>query len=215
MQSAVAYRYGRNINVVKFPSLYDTNESVIEDATLKEIKKAFIMLSPGPHAIILVVRLGRYGIDDRNTANMFIECFQKEMLSHFFVVFTGADEIKDQNLYSLIKNSRQSDLQTLIKNCRGRYIAFDNRNCNTRQAEELIEMIVENLRNHGGKAYSNAMFDSIEKQLCSEKITLQELAQDLKNETPLGIKFMTDLKIKTTTIWEPFNLLIRAIQKIF
>lgn len=214
MESAVAYRFGRNINVVKFPGLHVTDKSVINDEILKEIKKAFIVLSPGPHAIILVVRKGRYGIEDRNTANMFIECFQKEMLSHFFVIFTDADELKGQNLHSLIKKSKQSDLKTLIKNCRGRYIAFDNQNWNTRQAEELIEMIEENLRNHGGKAYSNAMFDSIEKQLCSENITLQQLTQDLKDETPLGLKVMTDLKIKTTSIWEPFNLLIRAIQNI-
>lgn len=216
MQSGVACRFGRNINVVEFPSLFDRLQSLRSDAMLKEIKKAFIVLTPGPHAIILVVGSERYRIKDhRDTMNIFVQLFQKEMFSHFFVIFTGADKLNGEDIHSLIKNSRQSDLNTLIKNCSGRYIAFDNWNSNIRQVEELIEMIEENLLNHGGKAYSNAMFDFIEKQLCSEKITHQQLTRDLKDETPLCLKVMTNLKFKTTSIWEPFNFLIRAFQTIF
>lgn len=212
MQSEKAYRFGRRINVVDTPGLFDTDKLVTNEQILDEIKKAFIVLTPGPHAVILVVKLGRYGNEDRDTANIFLECFKKEMLSHFFVVFTGADDLKGQTVTSLIGKSKQKDLHTLVQNCSNRYIAFDNKNGDPKQTEELLKMIEENLCRHGGKAYSNSMFAAIDQQLHAENITPEQITQDLKDDTPLGVKV---LKVITAPIWGPFYLLGKAFDKIF
>ncbi|CAC5408665.1 unnamed protein product [Mytilus coruscus] len=171
MQAEENRRFGKKILVVDTPGLFDTKKEVTNEDILNQIKAAFVTLRPGPHAIILVIRIGRYGNEDRDTANIFVKCFGQEMLSHFFVIFTGGDELGEQNIHTLLKNTKQEELQKLVRHSCSRIVAFNNNSSNPSQVKELIEMIEANVRRNGGMHYSNAIFKEIEKKLKEENKT--------------------------------------------
>ena len=49
---------GREVAVVDTPGFFDT--TVPLDETVEEVSKCMVLLSPGPHAILLVVKIGRF-----------------------------------------------------------------------------------------------------------------------------------------------------------
>lgn len=212
MQSETEERFGKKIHVIDTPGLFDTKKDVTNEAILDEIKKAFIAMTPGPHAIILVIRIGRYGKEDRDTANIFVEYFGKEMLSHFFVIFTGADQLKGQQVHNLLKNTKQIELQRLIRNCRNRIVAFNNKDADSKQVTELIAMIEQNIRKNGGMHYSNDILKAIEQKIITEKMLPKEVERHVIEETSFGEKF---LKVITSPIWGPFYLLGKAYDAVF
>lgn len=201
MQCEKVQRYGDILKVVDTPGLFENRKSQLDDKdVLDEIKKAFIHLSPGPHAIILVLSgTSRYSDQDRETANIFTTLLGKAMVSFLLVVFTGGDDIKrmETNIDKLVRMSEQEDLKTLLQRCKGRYLLFDNRATgeeSEKQVKELIDLILANIKKNGGKYYSNSMFISIEEYLQG------------------GFDIV---KILTSPIWLPFTLLKKGIQAIF
>lgn len=212
MQSADVERFGKQIKVVDTPGLFDTKTDITNEIILKEIMKAFVVLAPGPHAIIMVIRLGRYGKEDRDTANTFAKFFGQEMLSHFFVIFTGADELGGQNIHTLLKTTTQEDLQRLVRNCKCRIVAFDNQRSDSSQVQELIAMIEKNIQKKGGMHYSNDTFKGIEQKMLAAKMPPQQIAEEVQQETSFGVDF---LKVITAPLWGPFYLIGKAIDAIF
>lgn len=207
MQAEENSRFGKKILVVDTPGLFDTKKNVKNEVIVNEIKKAFVRMTPGPHAIILVIRIGRYGNEDRDTANIFLKYFGKEMLSHFFVIFTGGDELHGQNIHTLLKNTEQEELQKLVRHSSSRIVAFNNNSSSLGQVKELIEMIEVNVRRNGGMHYSNAIFKEIERELNEENATPKQV-----KEKSFG---GTLLKVLTAPIWGPFYLLGELIDSVF
>lgn len=115
MQCEKVERFGNILKVVDTPGLFENRTSQLENKdVIEEIKKAFIHLSPGPHAIILVLSgTSRYSDQDRETANIFTTLLGKAMESFLLVVFTGGDDIKCQgtNIDKLVRTSEQEDLK--------------------------------------------------------------------------------------------------------
>ncbi|CAC5383854.1 unnamed protein product [Mytilus coruscus] len=201
MQCEKVKRFGNILKVVDTPGLFENRKSQLDDKdVLDEIKRAFIHLSPGPHAIILVLSgTTRYSDQDRETVNIFTTLLGKAVVSYLFVVFTGGDEIKRQgsDIDKLIRASEQDDLKGLLKLCEGRYLAFDNRandEDSEKQVKALIDLILANIKKNGGNHYSNSMFITIEEHL--------QLGYDI-------------VKILTAPIWLPFALLKKGVEAIF
>lgn len=157
IQFEEANRFDQKIIIVDTPGFYNT-EGVTNEEILSKIKQALILLTPGPHAIILVVKGDtRYGEEDCNIANLITQYLGNEMLSHFFVIFTCRDLCGKSNdqLVALIKNTVQQEMKTLISNCKDRYFFFDNTSSEENQVKQLIEEISKNIRINGGNHYTN------------------------------------------------------------
>ncbi|XP_014187192.1 GTPase IMAP family member 4, partial [Haplochromis burtoni] len=65
--------FQRTISVVDTPGLFDTTMS--EDAVKREISKCINMSAPGPHAILLVIRVGRFSAEERDAVKKVEEIF--------------------------------------------------------------------------------------------------------------------------------------------
>lgn len=192
--------FDKKLLVVDTPGLYDTQVGVTLEDTMCEVRKAFIHLTPGPHAIILVIKgHAKYTNEDRDVANRFANMLGEEMLSYFFVIFTGRDQIEKSNttIDRLLKRSKQEHLKKLVENCNGRYFCFDNMHKDEDQVKKLIDKIDENVRLRGGNHFSNKIFRDIEKELDKEGIKVGDIINGFQQ------KSFKLLKLLTLPIWGP------------
>lgn len=78
---------GRDLLVVDTPGLYDTE--LKQEETLNEIGKVMGLTSPGFHAFIIVVKVGRFTEEEKNTVDMLAQKFGPEFYERAVVLFTN------------------------------------------------------------------------------------------------------------------------------
>lgn len=176
-------RFNGRIVVVDTPGTFDTKTS--NEVIQKEIYKCVGLTSPGPHAFILVLALSRFTEEEEQSVEHFVNFFGERVYKYLIVLFTKKDDLEyDRNHITDFIKAAPERLQILIRNCGGRFIAYNNRlegKERDAQVEELLRMISENLHLNQGKCYTNEMYEEAEIKLQkreSEKIKLLKMEQD-------------------------------------
>lgn len=216
-----SHRFGHKIVVVDTPGVFDTKES--NDKTQTEIFKCVGITSPGPHAVILVLGLTRYTEEEQNTVKHFIKYFGDKIYKYFIILFTKKDDLDAEGteLMNHIKTV-PDELQVLINKCGKRVIAFNNRLMGKQQdaqVEELLSMILDNIKSNNGECYTNEMYDEAEKQLKKREVEIllkakMEREKELeKIERKLALryesKFEEESRKHTKTLHQLQDLLMR------
>nr|XP_019575652.1 PREDICTED: GTPase IMAP family member 7 [Rhinolophus sinicus] len=170
---------GRQLLVVDTPGLFDTKERLVK--TCKEISLCVVASCPGPHAIVLVVRLGRYTEEEQKTVALVKAVFGKEAMKHMILLFTHKDELQDQSLEEFISES-DVDLRNLVKECGDRCCAFDNISRDEAekeaQVQELVEIIDRMVQGNGGAYFSGDIYKDAEKRLQRQEEVLEKIYAD-------------------------------------
>ena len=79
--------------VVDTPGLFDT--TLDKEAVMKEITKCFGIVSPGPHAIVLVMRIGvKYTAEENRAVEEVHEIFGAQLLRFLVIAFTHGDKLE-------------------------------------------------------------------------------------------------------------------------
>ncbi|XP_062406958.1 E3 ubiquitin-protein ligase TRIM35-like [Sardina pilchardus] len=153
-QKETATVNGRQITVIDTPGLYDAVFS--HEETKKEIAKCIGMAAPGPHVFLLVMSIGRFTQEDRESVEILQEMFGDK---YTVVLFTRGDEL-EMDGYTLDKYIEDiSDLKALVQKYGNRYHVFNNRDkSNNDQVLKLLDMIDAMLKVNGGKYYTSEMF---------------------------------------------------------
>ncbi|KAI2645479.1 GTPase IMAP family member 8 [Labeo rohita] len=146
----------RSITAVDTPGLF--NPAVSEEDLMNEIRNCTLMSAPGPHVILLVIRLDMEITEEERNIVMWIQNnFGEDAVNYSFILFTHADHLNGESVEDHIRQS--PDLQLLINQCDGRYHSFNNINRqNTDQVTELIEKMERMLQNNRGHYYSTEHF---------------------------------------------------------
>ncbi|XP_035866926.1 GTPase IMAP family member 7-like isoform X2 [Phyllostomus discolor] len=149
---------GRKLLVVDTPGLFDTKET---QTTCEEIRQCFRYTSPGPHAIILVLRLGHFTQEEQNTVESIKTVFGERVMKHMIILFTRKEELGGQMLSSFIART-DKHLKAIIKECGLRCCAFNNRTADEAekeaQVQELMEVIEAMVQENGGAHFSNPIY---------------------------------------------------------
>ncbi|KAI2645938.1 GTPase IMAP family member 9 [Labeo rohita] len=142
---------GRRISVIDTPGLLDTNKS--ERDIKVEIARCVSMSAPGPRVFLLVIRLAvRFTDEERDAVKWIQKNFGEEATRYTIVLFTHADELKDQSLDKYIRENIH--IQRLVNNCGGRFHSFNNRDIwNSNQVTELMKKIEQMMRNNSYEMY--------------------------------------------------------------
>ncbi|XP_052470256.1 GTPase IMAP family member 9 isoform X2 [Carassius gibelio] len=153
----------RIISVVDTPGLFDTRMS--EGEMKSEIVKCVYTSAPGPHAFLLLIRLGvRFTEEEKNTVKWIQENFGEEATQYTILLFTHADYLKGRPLDLYITESE--DLQALVNKCEGRYHPFNNEDMRNRdQVTELLEKIEIMVEKNGGQHYTNEMYQDAQRKI--------------------------------------------------
>ncbi|XP_067303614.1 GTPase IMAP family member 9-like [Pseudorasbora parva] len=143
---------GRTISVIDCPGLSDTrdNKEMLQTVTGECMRLSY----PGPHAFLLVMKLGvKFTEKEKNVIKWIQETFGEDAVNYTIILFTHADVLKAKTLERYISGSEE--LKQLIKTCWGRYHAFNNESrYNRDQVKELLQMVDKMVLFNGGGHYA-------------------------------------------------------------
>ncbi|XP_058472230.1 GTPase IMAP family member 7-like [Solea solea] len=166
---------GRRIAVIDTPGLFDTN--FYEEEVLKRIKMCISLSAPGPHAFLVVLELGRFTQEEKDTVKMIQTTFGEDAANYTMVLFTHGDRLRNLSIESYISES--ADLQAFIRSCYGRYHVFNNEIKDAVQTNHLLQKIDKMTMVNNGSYYTNDMFMKPEEAIEKEK---QRLLQEMEHK---------------------------------
>ncbi|XP_076146103.1 GTPase IMAP family member 9-like [Alosa pseudoharengus] len=156
---------GYKIEVVDTPGLFDT--LVSEEKTKEAIKKCIEASVPGPHAFLLVIRLGRFTVEESNAVEWIQNNFGEKASAFTILLFTGGAQLQKKSIDTFIAESEK--LKNVINNCKGGYCVFENEQNNPKQVDNLVEKIEVMLKGNGEKYYTNDMYKAAQEKLRKEE----------------------------------------------
>nr|XP_022287294.1 GTPase IMAP family member 4-like isoform X1 [Crassostrea virginica]XP_022287295.1 GTPase IMAP family member 4-like isoform X1 [Crassostrea virginica] len=169
-------RFGKKLVVVDTPGLCDPSQS--DTKIITEISKWYTLMSPGIHAILLVVKAGRFTDEDQHTVDLFMKVFGDDLKKYLIVVFADKEQLEcnDMTVTSYIRTmNKSSNLYKLIEEINRRYVAVGVRDENEKEILEILSMIDAIGGPHGDKYYSNEYFKEIEK--CMEEMEKKQMRE--------------------------------------
>lgn len=211
----------RDLLVVDTPGLFDTKESL--ETTSSEISWCVLQSCPGPHAIIFVLQLARFTVEEQETVIKIKAIFGKEVMKYVIVLFTRKDELKGQSLNNFIAES-DTNLKSIIKECGGRYLAISNKAEGAEretQVQELMGLVETLVQSNGGLYFSDPIYKDVEQRLEKQVEILREIYTDVlakeirivEEEHALGKLSAQEREEKIQAIRGKYNLKIRNLRE--
>ncbi|XP_038175704.1 GTPase IMAP family member 9-like [Arvicola amphibius] len=176
---------GKNLVVVDTPGLFDTKKTM--KATCTEISRCVLYSCPGPHAIILVLQLGRFTEEEQKTVSLIKSLFGEAAMKYMIVLFTRKDDLEDQSLDDFL-GAPNDKLNNVIAQCGKRYLAFNNKAIEAEredQVEQLVGLIEQMVDRNGGSYFSEKIYEDIDRRL---RRCLRELEETYAQELNAEIK---------------------------
>ncbi|XP_007561724.1 GTPase IMAP family member 7-like isoform X1 [Poecilia formosa] len=194
---------GRRITLIDTPGLFDTN--MPEENLKDEILKCITECSPGPHAFLIVLEVGRFTDQENDIIQKICEYFSEEVFTYATVVFTNGEKLPiGQNIKEYI--SQNESLLEIVTKCGGRCHVVDNEHWNNRsietfrsnafQVKDILKSIEDTVVQNDGKYYTNEFLQRVEEMtqqvlheeeqvLHEELLVLHEEEEVLHEELPV------------------------------
>ncbi|CAJ1074264.1 GTPase IMAP family member 7-like [Xyrichtys novacula] len=170
---------GRKVAIIDTPGLFDTNFT--QEEVLRRIKMCVSLAAPGPHAFLVVLQLGRFTQEEKDTIKMIQTTFGEDAARYTMVLFTHGDQLGKQTIEGYVAES--PDLKALIRTCYNRYHVFNNEIKDPVQTSVLLDKIDKMAMANGGSHYTNEMFLKAEEAIEKEKLRLlKEMEEERQRE---------------------------------
>ncbi|XP_073688198.1 GTPase IMAP family member 8-like [Garra rufa] len=142
----------RHITVIEAPGWWMNYSVEVSSELLKqEILLSMSLCSPGPHAVLLIIRVDtRFKEIHRKAVQGHLDLLGERVWSHTIVLFTCGDSLLYTSIEQHIESEGQ-DLQWLLDKCGNRYHVLNNQNRSDHtQIKELLEKIEETVVQNNG-----------------------------------------------------------------
>ncbi|XP_048039291.1 LOW QUALITY PROTEIN: immune-associated nucleotide-binding protein 9-like [Megalobrama amblycephala] len=170
-------RMGKVISVIDSPGLYDTELS--RNEIKSEIVKCVTYASPGPHAFLIIIRVGRFTEEEKNTVQHLKVVFGEQILKYTMILFTYKDQLEKQNkTIEQYLEEGDPDLKKLVESCGNRFFCLDNESASFPQFKDLISKIEMMMEENRGTHFTSDMFEGAEKFI--QDIQRQKLNEKVK-----------------------------------
>lgn len=173
-------RFGKKLVVVDTPGYFDTNRT--EHEILAELTKWYTLVSPGIHAILLVLKVDRFTKEDHKTVEFYMKIFGDDLKDYIVIVFTDKDSLEenDMTIDDFVKTiNKSSNIWKLIDESKGRYLAMGYRGRKEDRVEEVKQILsmIDGIKGKDGRYYySNEVFKTVQKHL-------KDLEENRKDES--------------------------------
>ncbi|XP_074478427.1 GTPase IMAP family member 7-like [Sebastes fasciatus] len=152
----------RVVSVVDTPGILDTKKS--QEFMKKEIVRCVEVSCPGPHVFLLVIQVGRFTTEEKNSVEALQELFGKNANQYMIVLFTRGGDLGDTTIQEYVREGKP-ELRKVVQSCGNRFLVFDNTSKDRSQVVELIKKIDDMFAGNGGNYYTDAMYKEVtEKQ---------------------------------------------------
>ncbi|KAJ8345300.1 hypothetical protein SKAU_G00294930, partial [Synaphobranchus kaupii] len=141
------------------------------------------MSSPGPHAILLVLQIGRFTEEEQRSVELIQNIFQSDAAQYTILIFTYADKLKGQSFQDFI--SKQGErIQDLLERFDRRVLPFNNEDSEDHgQVANLLEMIDRMLAHREKPYFNNQAFQNMDKALTAfQQEHLEENREHIERE---------------------------------
>ncbi|XP_074530864.1 GTPase IMAP family member 7-like [Halichoeres trimaculatus] len=190
---------GQKLAVIDTPGLFDNRFG--KDKTAKDLSQCINYASPGPHVFLVVIRLGRYTEEEKQTVQRIQEIFGQAADKYSMVLFTGGDQLEMEGTTIEKFLAESPDLQELVDRCNGQYHVFNNtQRQNSSQVTVLLQKIRKIVQKNGGSHYTNQMFQEAERKIEEEKQRIlkekeEQIRKDRENiEREIQRKYEKEMK---------------------
>ncbi|XP_033910951.3 GTPase IMAP family member 9-like [Acipenser ruthenus] len=178
---------GRRVVVVDTPGLFDTKLPSKE--VLSEMVKCIQMSSPGPHAFLLVIKVGRYTEEEQKTMQIIQEMFGEDALKYMMVLFTHRDSLDDEQIEDVVNND-PTGFKKLVELCGNRFHAINGKDLKDReQIYKLMEKVENMVKKNNIPFYASEFYEQRKETEAKHQKEIEDLKK--KNE-----EAMDDLKKK-------------------
>ncbi|CAL8383832.1 unnamed protein product [Arctogadus glacialis] len=152
----------KKVVVADMPGFGDTH--LTKEQIITEVSQCMALTAPGPHALLLVVPLGRYTEEENMAVTMMADVFgEAAVRKHTVVLFTRGDDLEEPIEQYLGTDSAPARLKALLDRCVGRYHVLNNRDpSDVQQVHELLGKVEQVVKDNGGGCYTNAMYLKVE-----------------------------------------------------
>ncbi|XP_061569269.1 GTPase IMAP family member 7-like [Cololabis saira] len=158
-------RDGRVITVVDTPGILDTDRT--NDDIKTEIVRCVKVSCPGPHVFLLVIEVGVFRKEERNSVEALQELFGPEADKFMMVLFTRGGQL-NSTIQDYLREG-DPELRRLIQKCGNRFHVFENNQKDRNEAfnnqvEELFKKIDDMGAINGGEHYTDQMYREVEER---------------------------------------------------
>ncbi|MGH0137858.1 UNVERIFIED_CONTAM: hypothetical protein FKN15_067976 [Acipenser sinensis] len=196
---------GRPVAVVDTPGMLDTRFS-IEDIS-KEMAKSIQLSSPGPHAFILVLQIGRFTEEEQKAVEIIEDVFGEGASKFMIVLFTRKDDLIDATIEEFVQRSSK-ELQQLVQKCGGGCHAFNNKDMSDRtQVYELLEKIEKMVADNGGGYYTSEMYEKAEAAIRQKQAEIMKKKEEemQREEEEVRAKLQKELEEQKKKMEEEYQ----------
>ncbi len=178
---------GRRITVVDTPGFFDTKIPYWD--TVREVSRCCLYVEPGPHAILLVIKIGRMTEEVIRSIGTMKMVFGSDCINYVCIIFTGADDLmRDESTIEEYIGDLDDKFKALINiECKLRFLAFNNTHKagskeNKEQVRKFLELIDRTISDNKGKYYTNSMLEKASKIMYKDKEKKEREEKEHKNK---------------------------------
>ncbi|KAJ8436426.1 hypothetical protein Cgig2_013467 [Carnegiea gigantea] len=198
---------GQVVHVIDTPGLFDFSAET--EFIGKEIVKCIDLAKDGIHAILAVFSVRtRFSKEEQAALQSLQTFFGPKITDYMIVVFTGGDELEDNDetledylgrecpepLQIRVPSSNASDVQKILEVCKKRCVLFDNKTKDpakkAEQLQKLLNLVDAVVEENGGQPYSDVLFEELKKGA----LKLRQQAENVESLQGYTKREISDLK---------------------
>ncbi|CAF0726948.1 unnamed protein product [Rotaria sp. Silwood1] len=170
---------GKHLLVVDAPPLFILKDATSNDKDMRRLAKCVALVSPGPHAIFLILSCDDAKNERFNMKQIVTTVFGAEALNHSIVVFSFIDRLERKGISVDDWINKECKQQALLEACGHRYLVIDSsHNDQTKHIDFLnrsLAMLNELWKRQ--QMFKSTMFDDIEQEIQRQEKNRWDLFQ--------------------------------------